>query len=120
MGKSSQKKGRNGEIELAHILQQYGFDVQPAEAQNYGTLPDLIGLPMIHIEAKRCETLRLSEWMRQASHDAEKFHDGMPAIFHRKNRQDWLCTMRLSDWVQIYKRAMTCKCGGGCCQHKRE
>lgn len=102
MGVRSQRKGRRGEIELAHILQQYGFDVQPAEAQNYGTLPDLIGLPMIHIECKRAEALRLSEWMAQAERDAHRFGDGLPAVFFRRSRSPWCVVMKLEDWMILY------------------
>ena len=28
--------------------------------------------------------------------------DELPAVFHRKNHCEWLVTMRLPDWVQIY------------------
>ena len=65
--------------------------------------PDLVGIPHVHIECKRAETLRLSEWLAQARRDAERFGDGLPAVFHRRNRQEWLCTMRLEDWLQLYR-----------------
>ena len=35
--------------------------------------------------------------------DAEKFGDGLPALFHRRNRTPWLVTMRLEDWLKLYK-----------------
>ena len=103
-GKQSQAKGRRGELELAHILQGYGYDVQPGRAQSYGKEPDLSGLPGIHMEAKRCEQVRLSQWMAQAQRDAEKFQDGVPAVFHRCSRSPWLVTMRLGDWLALYSR----------------
>lgn len=37
--------------------------------------------------------------------DARRFEDGLPVTFHRRNRQGWLCTMRLEDWLTIYKQA---------------
>lgn len=104
-GKKSQAKGRRGEIELAGILQEYGYNVKPADPLNYGTIPDLTGLPGVHIECKRCEQLRLSEWMAQAERDAQRFQDGAPTIFHRKSRSPWLVTMRLVDWLNLYERA---------------
>lgn len=104
MGSKSQRKGRAGEIELAAILREHGYDVQPGAALNYGTEPDLRGLPGIHIECKRCEAIRLNEWLQQAIRDSEKFRDGLPAVFHRRNRQPWLVTMRLSDWLKLYER----------------
>ena len=104
MGKSSQRKGRAGELELSRILQGYGYDVQPGRAQSYGEVPDLVGLPGIHIECKRNERLNVWDAMAQATRDAEKFQDGAPAVFHRRNRQSWLVTMRLSDWMEMYRK----------------
>lgn len=112
--KRSQAKGRHGERELAALLQQHGYDVRPGEPLNYGTEPDLVGLPMIYCEVKRCQQLRLSEWMRQASDDAEKFGDGMPAVFFRRNREAWRVVMNLPDWLALYERAHKCRCGRHC------
>ena len=103
MAAKSQRKGRRGELELAVLLQSFGYDVRPAEAVNFGTFPDLIGLPGIHIECKRNERLNLKEAMEQAIMDAERFHDGCPAVFHRRNREAWLVTMRVSDFMEIYQ-----------------
>ena len=102
MGKPSQRKGRAGELELARILQTHGYDVQPGRARSYGEVPDLTGLHGIHVETKRCEQLRLSEWMAQAERDAVRFGDGLPAVFHRRSREPWLVTMRLTDWLELY------------------
>ncbi len=102
MGKSSQRKGRDGERELRDRLQEYGYDVECGEPQSFGKVPDLVGLPGVHVEVKRCEQLRLWEWMQQAIRDAERFQDGMPALFHRRNRQPWLVTLRLEDFMNLY------------------
>ena len=102
MSRSQQRKGRAGEIELSELLKGYGYNVRPGEPLNYGQEPDLIGLPGVHVECKRCEQLRLSDWMQQATRDADRFHDGAPVIFHRKNREGWLCTLRLDDFMRIY------------------
>lgn len=104
MGGKSQRKGRAAELELAAILREHGYDVQPGAALNYGTEPDLRGLPGVHIEVKRAEQLRLEQWLQQATRDAERFRDGLPAVFHRRNRREWLVTMKLCDWLTIYRR----------------
>ena len=39
-----------------------------------------------------------------AVRDADKFKDGLPAVFHRRNRTEWLVTMTLTDWIRLYKR----------------
>lgn len=41
--------------------------------------------------------------MAQAVRDAEKFQDGAPAVFHRRNREGWLVTMQLSDWLALFR-----------------
>lgn len=103
MGKLSQRKGRDGERELRDVLQDYGYQVECGDPVSFGTVPDLVGLPGIHIECKRVEKLNVPEAMRQAIRDSERFRDGMPVLFHRRNRQPWLVTMRLDDWMKVYR-----------------
>ena len=104
MGRASQRKGRAGELELAQLLQGYGYDVQPGQAVSYGATPDLVGLSGGHIECKRNERLNVPEAMAQAVRDADRFRDGAPAVFHRRNRSGWLVTMRLPDWMKMYQK----------------
>lgn len=104
MGRKSQRKGAEGERELAQILTDYGHDVQRGGSQTYGTVPDLTGLKGIHIEVKRCEQLNLHAAVRQSEGDAERFRDGLPAVFHRKNRTAWLVTMPLAAWMTLYEK----------------
>lgn len=110
MGAKSQRKGRAAELELSRILQGYGYDVEPGRALSYGEVPDLSGLPGVHIECKRAEALRLSEWMAQAERDTQRFGDGLPAVFFRRSRSPWCVVMKLEDWMAIYKA----QCGGHC------
>ena len=104
MGAKSQRKGRAGELELARLLQGYGYDVQPGQAVSYGATPDLVGLPHIHIECKRNERLTVPEAMAQAVRDAERFQDGAPTVVHRRNRSGWLVTQRLEDGIALYRK----------------
>ena len=103
MGAKSQRKGRGGELELAQVLQEYGYDVRPGRAQSYGTTPDITGLSGIHIECKRAERLQPYDWMAQAERDANRFQDGAPAVFFRRSRSPWLVVMKLEDWMDLYK-----------------
>ena len=107
MSKAQQRKGRGGELELAALLREHGYQITAGTPLNYGTEPDLSGLPGIHIEVKRVERLNISEAMDQATRDALRFRDGLPALFHRRNRQPWLVTMRLDDWIRVYRKALT-------------
>ena len=106
MGKiNSKSKGARFERDLAEILRGYGYDCRRG-VQYSGKAgdADVIGLPDIHIEAKHQEKMMLYEWMAQAVRDASK-NGRMPAVFHKKNRADILVTMRLQDWIKLYKES---------------
>lgn len=105
MGKQQQRKGANGERELALILQGKGFQAQRGGSMTYGTVPDISGLPGIHIEVKRREALDLPGAIRQSKTDAARFRDGIPAVFHRSNRGPWIVSMGLEEWLVLYSKA---------------
>ena len=107
MSRSQQRKGADGERELVETLKGYGFETQRGGSETFGTVPDVVGLPGIHIEVKRVERLNISEAMKQAICDSLRFRDGLPAVFHRRNRQPWLVTMRLADWMTLYRRGIS-------------
>ena len=102
MGKQQQRKGADGERELAAILREHGYTITRGGSLSFGEVPDLSGLPGIHIECKRVERLNIMAAMEQAVRDSEDFMDGAPAVFHRRNRSPWLVTMRLDDWLSLY------------------
>ena len=101
---NSRAKGAEGERDLARKLNEYGFSTRRTVQYNgkaEGGQADLVGLKGIHIECKRVERLNLYDAMAQAIHDAK---DGeLPSVFHRKNHSEWLVTMRLADWMELYK-----------------
>ena len=106
MGKMQRDKGRRFELKLASVFREYGY--QARRTAQYcgktGDASDVIGLPGIHIEAKAQEKMRLYEWMQQAIDDAKASgKECFPAVFHKKNNADILVTMRLHDWMQIYR-----------------
>ncbi len=103
MSKSQQSNGAGGERELAAVLREHGYDIRRGGSLSFGEVPDLVGLPGVHIEVKRVERLNITEAMEQATRDAERFEDGAPAVFHRRNRRPWLVTMQLRDWINLYK-----------------
>lgn len=104
MGRSSQVKGKAGEQELARLLRQHGYEIERGGALSFGERPDLMGLPGVHIECKRVERLNLDTAMGQAIRDSARFGDGAPAVFHRRNRQPWMVTMLLEDWMGLYEK----------------
>ena len=104
MGKASQRKGAEGERELAAILRARGYDIERGGSLSYGEAPDLAGLPWVHIEVKRVKRLNVPEAMSQAVRDAARF-GGVPGLFHRRSRSPWLVTMLLTDWLKLYENA---------------
>ena len=104
-GRGAQREGAAGERELAAILREYGYDCTRGGSLSFGEIPDLSGLPGIHVECKRVERLNVGEAMEQSIRDSERMQDGIPTLFHRRNRKPWLVTMRLSDWIQLYKES---------------
>ena len=102
---NSREKGKKGELELAHRLTDLGHPSHRGN-QYKGTpdSPDVVGLPGLHVEAKHQERMQLYEWMSQAVRDAEAGGEGrLPAVFHKKNNADILVTMRLEDFMSIYR-----------------
>lgn len=98
---NSRQKGKAGELELAHKLKEYGYDAKRSVQYNgKDGQADVLGLPSIHIECKRVEQLNLYNAMDQAKRDAK--NGDKPAVFHRKNRCNWLVTMELDDFMEIY------------------
>lgn len=102
MGAKSTRKGADGERELAAMLREYGYPVERGGSLSFGEVPDLTGLPGVHIECKRAEQLRPYDWMAQAERDAVRFGDGLPAVFFRRSRSPWLVVMKLEDWIDFY------------------
>ena len=97
----SRRKGADGERELASRLQERGIGCHRGYVQFKQS--DLIGIEGIHVECKRVEKLNIHEAMEQAKRVAVKRQDGVPTVFHRRNRTEWLVTMRLDDWAEMYK-----------------
>lgn len=113
---NSKQKGARFERTLASKFRSYGYGDARRTAQycgKSGDAADVIGLPGIHVEAKRQETMRLYEWMAQAKRDSEGT-GRIPAVFHKKSDAAILVTMELDDWIKIYR-----EWEAGCNERKR-
>jgi hypothetical protein len=101
---NSNSKGKRFERKLAQTLRvDYGYH-DARRGQQYsgaGGDADVIGLPGIHIEAKHVERLNLYDAMAQSIRDARPGE--LPAVFHKRNHSDVLVTMRLCDWMEVYR-----------------
>lgn len=102
MGKTSRDKGKRGERELASILREFGYDAR--RGQQYCGVSgdaDVVGLPRVHIECKRVESLRLYDALAQSTADAKD--DEIPIVAHRRNNCPWVVVVRLEDFMEIYR-----------------
>lgn len=101
VGRRSKRKGDVGERQLAATLTEAGFECRRGYQKNGKDVADVIGLPHIHIECKRVEKLNLLKALQQAERDADPLE--LPAVFHRRNREPWMVTMRMETWLMMYR-----------------
>jgi hypothetical protein len=100
---NSRRKGAQGERELARRLREYGYNCRRGQQYSGIEGEDVVGLDGIHIEVKRVERLNIYDAIDQAKRDALPFDTKLPAVFHRKNNCEWLVTMTLDDWIELYR-----------------
>lgn len=99
---NSKAKGSAGEREFAAVLAAHGFPAHRNNQMFTGGVgkPDVSaeGLDGYHFEVKRVERLNVPEAMQQAMHDAA---GRVPVVAHRRNREPWLVTMKLEDFLKM-------------------
>lgn len=97
---NSNRKGKAGERELARELTRlFGLECRRGQQHKGGAdSPDVVGIPGVHWEAKRVERLNLADAMAQAIRDAG---ESVPVVAHRRNRGEWLVTLRLDDLPRL-------------------
>ena len=99
------QKGKRGELELAALLREWGFDARRGQ-QFSGASGDadvVSSIPWLHIEVKRQEALNLRAALEQAAKDAAGAQGcpRTPVVLHRSNRTAWLATMALTDLLAL-------------------
>lgn len=100
MAKNSRRKGKNGELEWAHWLTDRGIPARRGQ-QYSGTAdsPDVVAdHPGWHPEVKRVESLNIYDAVEKAVSEAAP--GNVPYVAHRRNRKEWLVTMRAEDWLR--------------------
>ena len=102
-GKSAKEKGKRGELLLVHFLREHAFDTK--RGMVWLNQSDVIGLDGIHIECKFVENLNVRKALSQAIEEAEKKRDGLPAVFWKKSRKEWVVIMKADDWITLYTLA---------------
>lgn len=102
MGKiNSIKKGKNGELEVSHLLNSFGFSAR--RGQQYsggGDSPDVVSDLGFHIEVKRVEAFNLYKAVDQAKNDCKSTDY---TIFHRKSNREWIVAMDAHTFLAMMK-----------------
>ena len=105
---NSRAKGVRGELQVAHMFQEYGYDAQRGY-QHDGMLghADVEGVPYIWIECKWNEDLDVTKAIKQAERDSDAYmrktgKDVFPVVIRKKSRRPWMVTMRLGDMAELF------------------
>jgi hypothetical protein len=105
MGAHSNRKGKKGELEVAHFMRTYGFAAR--RGQQFSGSPDSPDVVHDafgwHIEVKRtARQCNLQDALDQA-HEDKNIGD-KPVVFHRCDRGLWLATLKLEDFLRLISR----------------
>ena len=98
MSKASRDKGLLGEREVKHAFEAGGFPVRGLEGLGDHLIVCGFGLTL-HVEVKRAEALRMSDWSKQA--EAEAPQGTVPILAYRRNREPWRVSLKLEDLIAI-------------------
>ena len=105
IGRSSKRKGKNGELEVANLLKKFGYNARRSSQYcgNIGDAPDVRveGLPL-HIEVKRTERFSW-KYYTQAVNDS-KASGETPVIFYRRSYAPWMVILSAEDFLQLMKK----------------
>lgn len=102
MSINSREKGKRAERSLAKKLTEYGFECRRGQQfSGANGDADVVGLPDIHIECKHVERLDVWKAVSQAKSDSREGE--YPCVFHKKNNTEWLVTMPLENWIELYR-----------------
>ena len=106
MACNSRQKGKRGELEAAHAINEVLPGAKARRAQQYSgteSTADLIaeGLPNLYLEVKRRQSMNL----HKVFDESEENCGGLaPVVIHRKDNTEWLVSFKLEDLVEVVKQ----------------
>lgn len=102
---NSRAKGKAGELELAKELERV-LGVSARRGVQFHGGPDspdiVLGIPGIHVECKRTESLPLYKSLDQSTRDAAP--NDVPLVVHRANKRPWVVIVKLDDLPKLVQR----------------
>jgi hypothetical protein len=108
MAINSRSKGARGERDAAAALNEICPHAMARRGQQHSgteTSADLVtpGMPRLWVEVKRVQRLNVHAVMDKAADQSGQL---TPVVMHRKNQEEWLLTMRLSDVVNVAREIL--------------
>ena len=109
MGKMERNKGKRGELEVAKLVKEHGFEARRGQQHRGGDdSPDVIhNIPHVYIEVKFREQFSLYPALEKADDEADygvgRGADLVPVVFHRRKTQPWVIVMYAEDWLNIMR-----------------
>jgi len=99
-GKGSRTKGGSGEREIVALCQEIGFTGARRNFQSGGQGGgDIIGVPNVHLEIKRRETVEIWKWIGQAEGDCRP--TDIALVGFRRSRSKWYGVMDLAELLEL-------------------
>ncbi len=108
MGKAEREKGKRGEREFAGVLRSLGFGEARRTAQycgKTGDADDVVGVDGYHIEVKRCEAIKIGEWMKQAERDCG---EKVPVVVFRRSGEKWQAVIAAEELFSLIRILEAC------------
>jgi Holliday junction resolvase len=96
---NSRAKGGRGEREFAKWLRDYGYEARRSQ-QYCGVAGDadlITNIDNLHLEIKRVEKLNIEKAVQKA---VDECGNNTPVVVHRRNRGEWLVTLRAIDYFK--------------------
>ena len=99
----SRNKGKRGELEVAELIREFGFEARRGQQFKGGAESADVehNIPGVHVEVKRVEAFGLYQAMEQSRTDAGE--DKTPTVFHRRSGEEWVTVLPARDFLQIMK-----------------
>ncbi len=101
---NSRAKGKRGELEVAELLREMGFEARRSQQYNgaAGGADVEHNIGGVHVEVKLTERLRPHAFMEQAVRDCKGKR--IPTVWMRSNCEDWLVCVRATDLFALVDR----------------
>ena len=103
-GRASRRKGKNGELEIAHLFQEHGIPARTG--RQYSGDPDApdVLLPkeireLLHIEVKRCETYQWKSWFATLEEDRGDYPG---VLFFRQSGEPWRVVIDAEFFLKLF------------------